>query len=391
MASRTCARSRPRGPPAPSSRRTCPPTAPSGCACSVEGRLRAPARPALPRCGCARRTATPRSAPTRSPATTTTRWSSSWSSGCPTARSRRSSPTSPRSATCSRCAARSGGGSPGTPATPALCLVGGTGVVPAVSMLRTARRLDRRDLLRVVAVARGPDDLPYGDELARAGATLAYTRVDTDVRPAGAPTRRRGHAPARRRGARLRLRLGPVRVVRRDPAARLRRAGRPTSGSSGSVRPADPSGGPPARGLEPWNLDGLTPAAVTRRGLCVPCGAACNRAAARPSAAASPHPCGCAGHRRPVAASKARCGGTVAHAGPTRDRMSWTTRAEGARLEHRVHLSRPRDRCLAQPAGWPGALPDDLPRRWSRPSPAACPSPTSSGPGTSWWRLPSRR
>ncbi len=32
--------------------------------------------------------------------------------------------------------------------TPALCLVGGTGVVPAVSMLRTARRLGRRDLLR---------------------------------------------------------------------------------------------------------------------------------------------------------------------------------------------------------------------------------------------------
>ena len=73
--------------------------------------------------------------------------------------------------------------------TPALCLVGGTGVVPAVSMLRTARRLDRRDLLRVVAVARGPDDLPYRAELAEAGATIAYTRRDTDVRGAGAPTR----------------------------------------------------------------------------------------------------------------------------------------------------------------------------------------------------------
>ena len=72
--------------------------------------------------------------------------------------------------------------------TPALCLVGGTGVVPAVSMLRTARRLDRGDLLRVVAVARGPEDLPYVDELARAGATLAWTRRDTDARPAGAPT-----------------------------------------------------------------------------------------------------------------------------------------------------------------------------------------------------------
>lgn len=72
--------------------------------------------------------------------------------------------------------------------TPALCLVGGTGVVPAVSMLRAARRLDRRDLLRVVAVARGPEDLPYVDELARAGATLAWTRRGTDARPAGAPT-----------------------------------------------------------------------------------------------------------------------------------------------------------------------------------------------------------
>ena len=54
--------------------------------------------------------------------------------------------------------------------TPALCLVGGTGVVPAVSMLRTARRLGRTDLLRVVAVGRDPEMLPYADELGRAGA-----------------------------------------------------------------------------------------------------------------------------------------------------------------------------------------------------------------------------
>ena len=40
--------------------------------------------------------------------------------------------------------------------TPAVCLVGGTGVVPAVAMLRAARQLGRSDLLRVVAVARGP-------------------------------------------------------------------------------------------------------------------------------------------------------------------------------------------------------------------------------------------
>jgi ferredoxin-NADP reductase len=73
--------------------------------------------------------------------------------------------------------------------TPALCLVGGTGVVPAVSMLRTAARLDRRDLLQVVAVARSPDELPYRAELAAAGATLAYTRRDTDSRSAGPVTR----------------------------------------------------------------------------------------------------------------------------------------------------------------------------------------------------------
>ncbi len=72
--------------------------------------------------------------------------------------------------------------------TPALCLVGGTGVVPAVSMLRTARRLGRTDLLRVVAVGRDPEMLPYADELGRSGGVLAYTRHDTAARPAGAPT-----------------------------------------------------------------------------------------------------------------------------------------------------------------------------------------------------------
>ena len=73
--------------------------------------------------------------------------------------------------------------------TPALCLVGGTGVVPAVSMTRTARRLGRSDLLRVVAVGRTPDDLPYADELADAGAAIAFTRHPTDDRRPGPPTR----------------------------------------------------------------------------------------------------------------------------------------------------------------------------------------------------------
>lgn len=72
--------------------------------------------------------------------------------------------------------------------TPALCLVGGTGVVPAVAMARTARRLGRSSLLRVVAAGRSPEELPYAGELARAGATLAWTRTDTAERPAGPPT-----------------------------------------------------------------------------------------------------------------------------------------------------------------------------------------------------------
>ncbi len=71
---------------------------------------------------------------------------------------------------------------------PALCLVGGTGVVPAVSMVRAARRAGRPDLVRVAAVGRSRDTLPYVGELGRAGATLAFTRETTASRPAGAPT-----------------------------------------------------------------------------------------------------------------------------------------------------------------------------------------------------------
>jgi ferredoxin-NADP reductase len=72
--------------------------------------------------------------------------------------------------------------------TPALCLVGGTGVVPAVSMVRTARRLGHPELLKVAAVARSPEMLPYADELGRAGALLAFTRHGSDERPAGPVT-----------------------------------------------------------------------------------------------------------------------------------------------------------------------------------------------------------
>src|SRR6187401_387744 len=71
--------------------------------------------------------------------------------------------------------------------TPALCLVAGTGVVPAVAMTRAARHLGRPDLLSVVAVGRSPEELPYAEELAQAGAAIAYTRHPTSDRPAGSP------------------------------------------------------------------------------------------------------------------------------------------------------------------------------------------------------------
>ncbi len=72
--------------------------------------------------------------------------------------------------------------------TPAVCLVGGTGVVPAVAMVRTARRLGRAELLRVAAWGRGPAELPYVDELQRFGASIAFTRTSDGSRPVGPMT-----------------------------------------------------------------------------------------------------------------------------------------------------------------------------------------------------------
>lgn len=73
--------------------------------------------------------------------------------------------------------------------TPAFCLVGGSGVVPAVAMLRTARRVRRAARVAVVAVGRSPETLPYVEELRKAGASIAFTRSEDDQRPAGPPTR----------------------------------------------------------------------------------------------------------------------------------------------------------------------------------------------------------
>ncbi len=68
---------------------------------------------------------------------------------------------------------------------PALLVGGGTGVVPLVSMLRTARDLGRTDLLRIAVAARTLAELPYADELAGAGALIALSRERHGIRPPG--------------------------------------------------------------------------------------------------------------------------------------------------------------------------------------------------------------
>jgi ferredoxin-NADP reductase len=68
--------------------------------------------------------------------------------------------------------------------TPALLLGGGFGVVPFVSMLRTAAALGRSDLLRIAVSSRMLAGLPYADELIGAGALIALTRAPYGIRPA---------------------------------------------------------------------------------------------------------------------------------------------------------------------------------------------------------------
>jgi ferredoxin-NADP reductase len=67
----------------------------------------------------------------------------------------------------------------------ALLVGGGTGVVPLVAMLRTARELGRADLLRIAVSTRTLAGLPYADELLNAGALVGTTREAHGVRPAG--------------------------------------------------------------------------------------------------------------------------------------------------------------------------------------------------------------
>jgi ferredoxin-NADP reductase len=69
--------------------------------------------------------------------------------------------------------------------TPAIGVGGGTGVVPLVAMLRHARAVAHPERLRLAVSARTLQDLPYADELIKAGALVALTRADFDDRPAG--------------------------------------------------------------------------------------------------------------------------------------------------------------------------------------------------------------
>ncbi len=68
---------------------------------------------------------------------------------------------------------------------PALCVGGGSGVAPFLSMLRHARDLARTDLLRLVVAARTLPRLPYADELLAGGAVPALSRQSFEDRPAG--------------------------------------------------------------------------------------------------------------------------------------------------------------------------------------------------------------
>jgi ferredoxin-NADP reductase len=60
--------------------------------------------------------------------------------------------------------------------TPSLCVAGGSGIVPFVSMMRYAVRRGLQDKLNVVASAQYRDRLPYADELEAYGGFIALTR-----------------------------------------------------------------------------------------------------------------------------------------------------------------------------------------------------------------------
>ncbi|MGA8987851.1 FAD-binding oxidoreductase [Aeromicrobium sp.] len=59
---------------------------------------------------------------------------------------------------------------------PSICVAGGSGVVPFVSMMRYARRMGTASALTIVASAQTRARLPYIEELEKFGALVALTR-----------------------------------------------------------------------------------------------------------------------------------------------------------------------------------------------------------------------
>ena len=68
--------------------------------------------------------------------------------------------------------------------TPSICVAGGSGVVPIVSMMRYARRNRTESLLTVIASAQTRDKLPYADEIEAFGGFIALTRENHRLRVA---------------------------------------------------------------------------------------------------------------------------------------------------------------------------------------------------------------
>lgn len=68
---------------------------------------------------------------------------------------------------------------------PMLGVGGGSGVVPLVAMLRHARHLGRADRVALAVAARSWPELPYGDELRAADASIALSRQASDGRTGG--------------------------------------------------------------------------------------------------------------------------------------------------------------------------------------------------------------
>lgn len=67
---------------------------------------------------------------------------------------------------------------------PSICVAGGSGVVPFISMLRYAKRMGTESALTIVASAQTRDKLPYVEELEEFGAFIALTRENHDDRVA---------------------------------------------------------------------------------------------------------------------------------------------------------------------------------------------------------------